>query len=576
MSVNNGKISLIIIFCLLLSLLFGTSVSADGITAQVTVDFGAGTVAVSGNLPSGSGRLISILVLKPGKTAIDGDAEYSDLTTAGANGDFRFEFKLREPKVESQDYTVIINSERENSQQFYFKYFGETVFGGIFAQIRTATAATLEQILNDNNFALELSLGVGSDYDALGASYKMVVLSTIAGNNYTSVYILRNNFNTAVAAQKAQEDIDTKRAVAMAAFKAAEASAEMLAALSIEAFEIELTTIYEQLGETAKERFLGVLIQKRAFLNTVFAVKDFFSEYVIIELVNDTDRSRLQEVFTQQNGVLKLSLSGKYENLYYLDRETVHKEIKKPIDNGVFYTTIEDIRTAFNKALAGIPDVTTPSGGGNGGGGGGGGSQSYASGQSIAPATILPIEIPSEKGFSDLSEAEWAVESIMSLKEKGIVNGTSEDTFSPNDRVTREQFLKMLILAFDLNDDAAACDFSDVSRDDWCYSYVASAFKLGIVLGQGNGEFGVNQEISRQDMAVMACRTAEYASLNFKIGEFNEFSDRAEISEYAVSAVDALSQAGIINGYDGKFDPLQTCTRAQAAKVVFELMKIKD
>lgn len=103
----------------------------------------------------------------------------------------------------------------------------------------------------------------------------------------------------------------------------------------------------------------------------------------------------------------------------------------------------------------------------------------------------------------------------------------------------------MLMNALDLVDDSAVSTFSDVKEGAWYAAAVASAEKLGIVTGQGNGKFGVNTEITRQDTAVMLYRAM--TELGFEAAEdaaAEAFADQDAISENAVEAVAEMQQAG--------------------------------
>ncbi len=161
-------------------------------------------------------------------------------------------------------------------------------------------------------------------------------------------------------------------------------------------------------------------------------------------------------------------------------------------------------------------------------GGFGGGQQmvqgSYTPETSNKPAT----------GFTDCEHVGWAKESIERLKSLGIVNGKSATSFSPDDKTTREEFLKMLLLACDIKPDASGeTGFSDVAAGSWCAPYIKKAIDLGIVTGISETDFGVGREITRQDMAVLCYRML--TKLNKQpIAEGNaSFADASSIAGYA-------------------------------------------
>jgi len=178
--------------------------------------------------------------------------------------------------------------------------------------------------------------------------------------------------------------------------------------------------------------------------------------------------------------------------------------------------------------------------------------------------------------FSDISSVPWAREAIETLAAKGVISGPGDGTFRPNNKVTRAEFIKMLMKALELVDEEAVCTFSDVKEGAWYYQLIATAQKLSIVNGKGDGTFGVNDEILRQDMAVMIYRAAQVIGINLSNGASVEpFTDEAEISGYAKEAVAAMQKAGIINGIgDGRFAPKKNATRAEAAVIIYRFLQL--
>jgi hypothetical protein len=177
------------------------------------------------------------------------------------------------------------------------------------------------------------------------------------------------------------------------------------------------------------------------------------------------------------------------------------------------------------------------------------------------------------KTFGDLDEAEWARAYIEALAAREAVNGVGNDAFRPNDQLTRAQFITMLVQLFDLKDASVSATFTDVKQDAWYYAAVASAQKLGIVAGKPDGSFGVNDAISRQDMAVMLYRASKALGLTWSASPTAPtFADADSIAPYAVEAVAVMQAQGILNGMsDNKFIPRGLSTRAQAATVLYKI-----
>nr|WP_246427994.1 glycoside hydrolase family 3 N-terminal domain-containing protein [Paenibacillus phyllosphaerae] len=174
--------------------------------------------------------------------------------------------------------------------------------------------------------------------------------------------------------------------------------------------------------------------------------------------------------------------------------------------------------------------------------------------------------------FSDLEQAAWAQDSIEALAARGAINGTGNGLFDPNGEVTRAAFIKMLVDAFDLQDDTATAAFTDVQPGTWYAGAVASAQKLGIVKGKQYGSFGVNDRITREEMAVMIHRVGQHLKMDFEGSGQASFTDEAQIAPYAKEAAAAVQGAAIMTGMpDGSFAPKANATRAQAATVIFKL-----
>ncbi len=249
--------------------------------------------------------------------------------------------------------------------------------------------------------------------------------------------------------------------------------------------------------------------------------------------------------------------------------------VEKDID------TLADFRKSFSDLIEDYtaPEQQEPSTDGDGGGGGGGGGGGRPSSSPSVSVTIgTPFIEEEEKtqtngqkisSFPDLDSASWVWEASESLKEKGIISGDEKGNLNPEKNVTRAEFLKMLTVALQIPQ-GAQCSFNDVSENDWFYPYAAAAQSSGIANGNSSGNFDGNANITRQDMAVMIYRAKKDLSDN--ANDF-EASDADEISEYARDAVKALYSAGIINGMgDGSFGPKMFATRAQAIKIIYEML----
>lgn len=229
-------------------------------------------------------------------------------------------------------------------------------------------------------------------------------------------------------------------------------------------------------------------------------------------------------------------------------------------------------------------------GGGSGGGGGGAGGAA-SSGAATTPViggntedTVYAYEVkPSEPTdtpeskpavYNDVKETDWYYDAVMILTEKGVVSGDGSGGFKPSDKVTREQFVKMILEAIDVELADADHSFTDVKTGAWYANYIVTAVKHGIVKGLSESEFGVGSNISRQDMAVLIERVLTYKEIEVEKAEVAPFADASEVASYAKEAVANMKAIGIIQGYNNHYNPKDNLTRAEAATVIASLLEL--
>lgn len=204
-------------------------------------------------------------------------------------------------------------------------------------------------------------------------------------------------------------------------------------------------------------------------------------------------------------------------------------------------------------------------------GGGGGGSSSKGGGISGTGYTAdsSAVQAPTYK-FGDISGFEWAQESIYALADSGVISKPEDGLFRPDDRVTREEFIKILVAADGIRLDATESGFADSTADAWYDKYLSAAKREGIAAGRDDGTFGVGLPITRQDAAVFIYRLTAAAPINGDV-----FADDGDIADYAKQAVYTMRALGITAGFpDGTFLPNSGLTRAEAAVMTARLMKI--
>lgn len=177
--------------------------------------------------------------------------------------------------------------------------------------------------------------------------------------------------------------------------------------------------------------------------------------------------------------------------------------------------------------------------------------------------------------FSDVPASAWYYKAVTFAAARGITAGTGNDRFSPDEKLTRGQFIVMLMKACGIAPDSDHGDNFADAGNTWYTGYLAAAKRLGITSGVGNNMFAPDKEITRQEMFTLLYRTLKLLGRLPK-GTTNRtlasFTDANDIATWAAEAMAYLVEAGIVSGSDGKLLPTDTTTRAQMAAVLYSLL----
>ncbi len=254
------------------------------------------------------------------------------------------------------------------------------------------------------------------------------------------------------------------------------------------------------------------------------------------------------------------------------------------------YIKLSDVEENYETAVETVRDEMAdnknnkPGGGGSSGGGGGGGKVTelpigVGYGEETEKAEIDPNKSPVAP-FTDLGDYAWAKEAIEGLRKYAIVRGDGNGKYRPGSAISREEFLTILFRLFNVEAKTnSTVTFTDVDPNAWYAQTVAMAYETGIVKGYGDGRFGIGDNITRADMAIMILRMCEQQGVNLDpVEEAIVFNDYADIPEYAYYGIGVLQQANILNGDDyGNFNALQNVTRAESAVAFYNIFNmIKD
>lgn len=298
--------------------------------------------------------------------------------------------------------------------------------------------------------------------------------------------------------------------------------------------------------------------------NEDIAKNNFAEAVFLIQLKNTEGIANVKELLTDninlfEEGALEKYLSAK-------DTSAVNSALV-----GKNFESIEAVLKKINETM-GVENKNngSGSGGSSGGSGSSGSSGGTFTGLGVNPNAIQNAANVQNVAFTDLDGVEWAKPAIEYLASKSVINGRGNGIFAPSENVTREEFVKMLVLAFGVENKNAQSEFSDVSADDWSYPYVSVATQLRLVNGISEDLFGKGRNITRQDMAVLLWRFVKYKGADLPANAIVEFTDKGLISNYAVEAISALRAADIISGMPGgEYKPVAPCTRAEAAKIIY-------
>ena len=172
--------------------------------------------------------------------------------------------------------------------------------------------------------------------------------------------------------------------------------------------------------------------------------------------------------------------------------------------------------------------------------------------------------------FTDLDLSLWYHDGIHFCVEHGLMVGTGMDTFAPNTTTSRGMIVTILY-RLEGSPAAGTPAFTDVASDAYYADAVAWANANGIVLGYGNGEYGPDDPITREQLAAILYRYAQYKGYDTTQGgmSIREFSDYEQISDYALEPMTWAVNAGLINGTTSTtLAPTGSGTRAQAAALL--------
>lgn len=177
--------------------------------------------------------------------------------------------------------------------------------------------------------------------------------------------------------------------------------------------------------------------------------------------------------------------------------------------------------------------------------------------------------------FNDVTADAWYSKAVGFISARGITSGTGNGNYSPEAKLTRGEFIVLMMRAYGIAPDENPTDnFSDAGSTYYSV-YLAAAKQLGISAGVGNNMYAPDKEITRQEMFTLlynVLKVIEQLPKGDSGKTLHDFTDAGEINPWAKEAITLLVETGIVSGNGGKISPAGTTTRAEMAQVLYNLM----
>lgn len=176
--------------------------------------------------------------------------------------------------------------------------------------------------------------------------------------------------------------------------------------------------------------------------------------------------------------------------------------------------------------------------------------------------------------FTDVSESDWFYDDVAFVYENGLFAGTSNSTFSPNAAMTRAMLVTVLYRLEGKPSVSGRSGFPDVTLNSYYEDAVTWAANNGIVNGTSDTTFSPNANVTREQMAAILYRYAQYKKYNTAASSsLNGFSDHAGVSGYAVTPLQWAVAEKLVNGTAGKLMSTGNATRAQVAAILHRFVE---
>ena len=193
-----------------------------------------------------------------------------------------------------------------------------------------------------------------------------------------------------------------------------------------------------------------------------------------------------------------------------------------------------------------------------------------------APAGGTVTVAANGRSFSDVAASAWYAKAVGFAVSHELFNGVSDNEFAPSKSMTRGMFVTVLNRLAGEEDFSGKTEFTDVPADAWYATGTAWAASKGIVNGYGDGKFGPNDPVTREQMAVIMYNFTKAMGYDIKgNAALTKFSDSASVHSWAAEAMQWAVGTGVMSGNsDGTLDPRGTATRAQVATIMSNYIQV--
>ena len=177
--------------------------------------------------------------------------------------------------------------------------------------------------------------------------------------------------------------------------------------------------------------------------------------------------------------------------------------------------------------------------------------------------------------FTDVSEKDWFYGDVMFVYENGLMLGTSKTLFSPHGTATRGMMATILWRMEGRPAPKGKNSFTDVEAGKWYADAITWTAENGIFAGYGKDKFGPDDPITREQLAAIFYRYADYKGYDLTVkGNLDKFKDADKITDYAKTAMQWAVGSGLVNGKSGNLlDPQGTATRAEIAAMLHRFIE---